>query len=185
MTAFFLNAAIDQQCELYIKANMDWKTEVNKKIAHIYQSQMGNCPRNIIKRPTYQGELGGGLPEGNDGLGLNAAWVLRATMVLPAEVYKQIKVATVKQSARHGTSRYFKRGPGTKYLYFFYRVLPAGNGRCASSILSTTMPCATFYSVSISVATTLLKQEPTPSRNWRLHLSNGFTLCGILPVAGA
>ena len=48
MAAFFMNAAIDQQCELYIKAN-GLETEVNKKIENIYKNKG-------TKRPKYQGE---------------------------------------------------------------------------------------------------------------------------------
>ena len=54
--AFFLNAAIDQQCELYIKEN-NLKLKINRKINKIYKNKV---------RPTYNGSL----PNGHDGLGL-------------------------------------------------------------------------------------------------------------------
>ena len=56
--AYFMNAAIDQQCEKYIKENKLEKT-INEKINLIYK-------KKGIERPKYQGKL----PEGNDGLGL-------------------------------------------------------------------------------------------------------------------
>ncbi|MCB0763010.1 MAG: methylmalonyl-CoA mutase, partial [Flavobacteriales bacterium] len=56
LLSFFMNAAIDQQCELYIRKN-GLEAEVEKKIAAIYAGK---------ERPKYHGEL----PEGNDGLGL-------------------------------------------------------------------------------------------------------------------
>src|ERR1017187_10227469 len=74
ITAFFMNAAIDQQCELYIKAN-GLEKEVNRKIYSIFKEKG-------IPRPYYNsgadntslslGECRGEapLPEGNDGLGL-------------------------------------------------------------------------------------------------------------------
>ena len=38
MLAFFMNAAIDQQCEMYIKEN-ELEKEVEKKIEEIYKEQ--------------------------------------------------------------------------------------------------------------------------------------------------
>ena len=58
LLGFFLNAAIDQECEKYIIAN-NLEQGVTKKITEIY-TQKG------IKKPQYQGDL----PEGNNGLGL-------------------------------------------------------------------------------------------------------------------
>jgi methylmalonyl-CoA mutase len=54
--AFFMNAAIDQECEKYIKEN-NLVEEVNQKIDAIYKAKNAT-------RPTYSGQL----PEGNDGL---------------------------------------------------------------------------------------------------------------------
>ncbi len=58
IAAYFMNAAIDQQCELYIKEN-GLEKEVEAKIAKIYKEKG-------VPRPVYNGTL----PEGNDGLGL-------------------------------------------------------------------------------------------------------------------
>jgi methylmalonyl-CoA mutase len=82
MTAFFMNAAIDQQCEKYIHER-GLEQEVNEKIEKKYR-ELG------IERPVYSG----GLPEGNRGLGL---LLLGATgdEVLPAEVYYRIKEKTL------------------------------------------------------------------------------------------
>ena len=49
MTAYFMNAAIDQQCEFYIRAN-GMETEVRKKIEQIYAAK-GQ------KQPQYYGAL--------------------------------------------------------------------------------------------------------------------------------
>ena len=58
LTAFFMNAAIDQQCELYIR-QQGLEQEVQQKLAALFGAKGQAQPR-------YQGEL----PEGNDGLGL-------------------------------------------------------------------------------------------------------------------
>ncbi len=75
LLGFFMNAAIDQQCELYIKEN-GLEKEVEAKIATIYKGK---------DRPSYQGNL----PEGNDGLGLMLLGVT-GDQVLPQDTYNKI-----------------------------------------------------------------------------------------------
>ena len=58
LVGYFMNAAIDQQCELYIREK-GLTAEVEKKTDDLYRSRG-------TERPRYQGPL----PEGNDGLGL-------------------------------------------------------------------------------------------------------------------
>jgi methylmalonyl-CoA mutase len=77
-----MNAAIDQQCEIYIKEN-GLEEEVNQKINEIYK-------KKGTKRPSYQAEL----PETNDGLGLMLLGVT-GDMVLPNDVYEKIKADTL------------------------------------------------------------------------------------------
>ena len=84
LCAYFMNAAIDQQCELYIKQHQLEK-EVEKKIGEIYHDKK-------IKRPAYNYEI----PEGNDGLGLMLLGVT-GDQVLPKDVYEKIKADTLKQ----------------------------------------------------------------------------------------
>lgn len=79
--AFFMNVAVDQQCEKYIR-EQGMEQVVADKLAEKY----GDNP------PTYHGEL----PEGNDGLGLMLLG-LTGDEVLPAGVYAQIKANTLKQ----------------------------------------------------------------------------------------
>ena len=58
LLGFFMNAAIDQNCEKYIK-EQQLERQVETKLKEIYDSKG-------LERPSYQGEL----PEGNNGLGL-------------------------------------------------------------------------------------------------------------------
>lgn len=99
LLAFFMNAAIDQQCEKYIIEN-NLRDTVNKIIEAKY---------NLDALPKYvgidgnaiipaKGMFDGKLPEGNDGLGLRLLG-LSGEDVLPADVYAQIKakaLATVR-----------------------------------------------------------------------------------------
>ncbi len=82
MVGYFMNAAIDQQCEIYIKQN-GLEEEVQKKINKIYREKK-------TKRPQYQGEI----PDGNDGLGLFLLGVT-GDQVLPGEIYEKIKTDTI------------------------------------------------------------------------------------------
>ncbi len=80
--AFFFNAAIDQQCEIYIR-QAGLVEEVTQKINQIYQEK--NLPR-----PTYQGEL----PLENNGLGLLLLGV-SGDEVLSPNVYEVIRHQTL------------------------------------------------------------------------------------------
>ena len=82
LLGFFMNAAIDQQCELYIK-DKGLEKEVEAKIADIYK-------KKGVERPSYQGPL----PKGNDGLGLMLLGVT-GDQVLEATVYEGIKKNTM------------------------------------------------------------------------------------------
>ncbi|MFT6371192.1 MAG: methylmalonyl-CoA mutase, partial [Maribacter sp.] len=82
LLAFFMNAAIDQQCELYIR-DKGLEQTVTKKIKSMYTT---------TERPKYHGDL----PEGNDGLGLFLLGVT-GDQVLPKEVYQQIKIKTLSE----------------------------------------------------------------------------------------
>ncbi len=82
LVGYFMNAAIDQQCEVYIREK-GLEKEVNKKIDTLYKEKG-------IKRPAYNGPI----PEGHNGLGLMLLGVT-GDMVLPEEVYSKIKVDTI------------------------------------------------------------------------------------------
>ena len=85
--AFFMNAAIDQQCEKYIIAN-NLGDEVKHKIAEIYKNRNTQIPTYKVDNER--------LPEGNDGLGLMLLGVT-GDKVLPKEVYEKIKADTLSQ----------------------------------------------------------------------------------------
>lgn len=88
IAAFFMNAAIDQQCELYIREHQ-LEHLVEERLQQKYDQQG-------LQRPRYRG----GLPEGNDGLGLLLLG-LTGDEVLPQEVYAPIKAKAL--SAVRGT----------------------------------------------------------------------------------
>ncbi|MBL7941948.1 MAG: methylmalonyl-CoA mutase family protein, partial [Flavobacteriales bacterium] len=84
LLAFFMNAAIDQQCEKYIRAQ-GLETLVEEKLKARYDAAG-------LQRPKYQGQL----PEGNDGLGLLLLGITGDEVLAP-EVYAKIKADTLAQ----------------------------------------------------------------------------------------
>lgn len=78
ITAFFMNAAIDQQCEKYIR-EQGLEHLVEAKLVELYD-QRG------LPRPQYQGDI----PVGNDNLGLLLLGVT-GDQVLPPNVYAPLK----------------------------------------------------------------------------------------------
>ncbi len=82
LVGYFMNAAIDQQCELYIK-EQGLEKEIEKKINEIYKTRG-------TKRPVYNAAI----PDGHNGLGLMLLGVT-GDMVLPEDVYNKIKADTI------------------------------------------------------------------------------------------
>ncbi|MEP6700995.1 MAG: methylmalonyl-CoA mutase family protein, partial [Bacteroidota bacterium] len=97
LLAFFMNAAIDQQCEKYILDN-NLKEEVNKVVETKYKSgelptYVGTDGKPVIPK---NGELEGALPAGNNGLGLRLLGLSGAD-VLPKDIYERIKAEALQQ----------------------------------------------------------------------------------------
>ena len=84
MVGYFMNTAIDQQCEIYIKQN-GLQEETEKIIKKFYKE------KGTVK-PKYQGDI----PRGNDGLGLMLLGIT-GDQVLPADIYKKIKADTISR----------------------------------------------------------------------------------------
>ena len=86
MLAFFLNAAIDQRAEQWLKEHGQMAA-AQAKIDALYAAKS-------MARPRYAGEL----PEGNDGLGL-ALLGVTSDELLPPDVYARLR-AEALQSVR-------------------------------------------------------------------------------------
>ena len=164
ITAFFMNAAIDQQCELYIKAN-GLEDEVNKKIDAIFREK-------DVQRPYYNvdGE-GGGLPDTNDGLGLMLLGVT-GDMVLPAEVYAKIKADTL--AAVRGTVQadILKEDQAQNTCIFSTEFSLRVMGDVQQYFIDNKV--RNFYSVSIS-GYHIAEAGANPVSQLAFTLSNGFT----------
>jgi methylmalonyl-CoA mutase len=159
LLGFFMNAAIDQQCELYIKAN-HLEAEVEAKINTIYQ-------KKGIERPKYQG----GLPEGNSGLGLMLLGVT-GDEVLPAEVYNEIKIRTLSQVRGTVQADILKEDQAQNTCIFSTEFALRLMGDVQEYFIRENV--RNFYSVSIS-GYHIAEAGANPITQLAFTLSNGFT----------
>ncbi|NCX94935.1 MAG: methylmalonyl-CoA mutase [Chitinophagia bacterium] len=158
--AFFMNAAIDQQCELYIKAN-GMEAEVNAKIDAMY-AEKG------IPRPRYNAA---NLPEGNDGLGL---MLLGTTgcQVLPADIYSRIKADTLKAVRGTVQADILKEDQAQNTCIFSTEFSLRVMGDVQQYFIDNGV--RNFYSVSIS-GYHIAEAGANPISQLAFTLSNGFT----------
>ncbi|MGY6559886.1 MAG: methylmalonyl-CoA mutase family protein [Nitritalea sp.] len=159
MTAFFMNAAIDQQCELYIHAN-GLEAEVEAKIATIY-AEKG------VPRPRYNATI----PEGHDGLGLFLLGVT-GDQVLPAEVYAKIKAETMAKVRGTVQADILKEDQAQNTCIFSTEFSLRVMGDMQQYFIDHAI--RNFYSVSIS-GYHIAEAGANPITQLALTLSNGFT----------
>jgi len=159
LLSFFMNAAIDQQCEKYIKAN-DLELEVKVKIEAIFKVK-GQ------EQPQYQGEL----PEGNDGLGLMLLGVT-GDQVLPREVYEKIKAETLSVVRGTVQADILKEDQAQNTCIFSTEFALRLMGDVQQYFIDKNV--RNFYSVSIS-GYHISEAGANPITQLALTLSNGFT----------
>lgn len=157
--AFFMNAAIDQQCEVYIKRE-GLEAEVEQKIEAIFKEKGAN-------RPTYQGSL----PEGNDGLGLMLLGVT-GDQVLPKEVYEKIKADTLSKVRGTVQADILKEDQAQNTCIFSTEFSLRVQGDMQQYFIDHQI--RNFYSVSIS-GYHIAEAGANPISQLAFTLSNGFT----------
>ena len=172
LLAFFMNAAIDQQCEKYILEN-NLKDEVNKKIESLY---------NIDSLPKYvgvdgkeiaavKGLLEGALPQGNDGLGLRLLG-LSGQDVLPAEVYAEIKAKALSTVRGTVQADILKEDQAQNTCIFSTEFALKLMGDVQEYFIENAVQ--NFYSVSIS-GYHIAEAGANPITQLAFTLANGFT----------
>ena len=157
--AFFMNAAIDQQCELYIQKH-GLEYEVEAKIAALVKQNGGI-------RPQYHGDL----PEGHNGLGLSLLG-FSGDQVLPDNVYQQLK--TIALNSVRGTVQadILKEDQAQNTCIFSTEFALRMMGDIQSYFIEQKV--RNFYSVSIS-GYHIAEAGANPVTQLALTLSNGFT----------
>lgn len=159
MASFFMNAAIDQECELYVK-EQGLEKEVEAKIKKIYK-------KKGVKRPSYQGKL----PPGHNGLGLMLLGV-SGDQVLPADVYKNIKKETLNKVRGTVQADILKEDQAQNTCIFSTEFALKIMGDVQEYFIQEQV--RNFYSVSIS-GYHIAEAGANPITQLALTLSNGFT----------
>lgn len=159
LLGYFMNTAIDQQCELYIKKN-GLEEEVKAKIASIYKGREND-------KPAYQGAL----PKGNDGLGLMLLGVT-GDQVLPKDVYEKIKIDTLAQVRGTVQADILKEDQAQNTCIFSTEFALRLMGDVQQYFIDNNV--RNFYSVSIS-GYHIAEAGANPLTQLAFTLANGFT----------
>jgi methylmalonyl-CoA mutase len=159
MLAFFLNAAVDQHCEKYIREN-GLESEVEKVLVRKWDDQG-------LKRPVYQGEL----PEGHNGLGL---LLLGCTgdEVLAADVYERLQAEAMSQVRGTVQADILKEDQAQNTCIFSTEFALRLMGDVQASFIDRSI--RNFYSVSIS-GYHIAEAGANPITQLAFTLANGFT----------
>jgi len=159
MLAFFLNAAVDQQCERYI-AEHGLEDDVEAVL-------VGRFDRRGLTRPAYEGDL----PPGNDGLGLMLLGIT-GEEVLPAETYERIKVDTLSRVRGTIQADILKEDQAQNTCIFSTEFALRMQGDIQQYFIDHSV--GNFYSVSVS-GYHMAEAGANPITQLAFTLANGFT----------
>ncbi|MFZ1530059.1 MAG: methylmalonyl-CoA mutase family protein [Ferruginibacter sp.] len=172
LLAFFMNAAIDQQCEKYIIENK-LQPEVNEAIEAKYK--IAGLPKYIGtdgKPVTPQnGKLAGALPEGNDGLGLRLLG-LSGRDILPEQVYNEIRARALSTVRGTVQADILKEDQAQNTCIFSTEFALKLMGDVQQYFIENKVQ--NFYSVSIS-GYHIAEAGANPVTQLAFTLANGFT----------
>ena len=157
--AFFMNAAIDQQCEGYIKEH---KMEhlVDAKLKELYDDKG-------LDRPSYKGEI----PEGNNGLGLMLLGVT-GDQILPADAYEALKAKALNAVRGTVQADILKEDQAQNTCIFSTEFSLKLMGDMQEYFIEKKI--RNFYSVSIS-GYHIAEAGANPISQLAFTLANGFT----------
>lgn len=159
LLGYFLNAAIDQQCEKYIHEN-----GLESEVERVLRSKWDD---RGFERPKYQGSL----PEGNNGLGLLLLGVT-GDEVLPKEAYEKIKRETLSVVRGTVQADILKEDQAQNTCIFSTEFALRLMGDVQEYFI--TQNIRNFYSVSIS-GYHIAEAGANPITQLAFTLANGFT----------
>jgi methylmalonyl-CoA mutase len=162
LLAFFMNAAIDQQCEKYLEINGGW-AGVDKYA----KAKFRDSPRPAYADPSSPGKL----PEGNNGLGLKLLG-MGGDEVLPSAVYKKIRAEALSQVRGTVQADILKEDQAQNTCIFSTEFALKLMGDVQDYFISQQV--RNFYSVSIS-GYHIAEAGANPITQLAFTLSNGFT----------
>ena len=160
--AFFLNAAIDQQCEKYITEHNQWPL-VNEYISQKYKQSS----RPVYKDPSSTENL----PKGNNGLGLQLLGI-SGDEVLPAAIYEQLKARALQQVRGTVQADILKEDQAQNTCIFSTEFALKLMGDVQDYFIKQKVK--NFYSVSIS-GYHIAEAGANPVTQLAFTLANGFT----------
>ncbi len=159
LLAFFLNAAIDQQCEKWVHQN-DKVAEANARIEALFRERG-------VPRPRYRGAL----PPGHDGLGTMLLGV-SGDQVVPAEVYARIRRETLSTVRGTVQADILKEDQAQNTCIFSTEFALRMMGDVQQFFTQNRV--RNFYSVSIS-GYHIAEAGANPITQLAFTLANGFT----------
>lgn len=157
--ALFMNTAIDQQVEKYLKADPDRWAAAQKKIDAFFEGR---------ERPKYHGEL----PPTNDGLGL-ALLGMTGDQLVDAETYAKIKAETLATVRGTVQADILKEDQAQNTCIFSTEFALRMMGDIQQYFVDHKV--RNFYSVSIS-GYHIAEAGANPISQLAFTLSNGFTI---------
>lgn len=157
--AFFMNAAIDQQCELYIRENR-LEHLVETKLKALYDDRG-------LPRPTYNGNI----PEGHNQLGLMLLGIT-GDQVLDAETYATIKAKALQAVRGTVQADILKEDQAQNTCIFSTEFSLKLMGDVQQYFIDEKV--RNFYSVSIS-GYHIAEAGANPITQLAFTLANGFT----------
>ncbi|MDP4819897.1 MAG: methylmalonyl-CoA mutase family protein [Saprospiraceae bacterium] len=157
--AFFMNAAIDQQCERYIREN-GLEHLVEAKLQNLYDDRG-------LPRPTYNGSL----PEGHNQLGLLLLG-LTGDQILQPEVYESIKSKALQSVRGTVQADILKEDQAQNTCIFSTEFSLKLMGDVQQYFIDKKV--RNFYSVSIS-GYHIAEAGANPITQLAFTLANGFT----------
>jgi methylmalonyl-CoA mutase len=157
--AFFMNAAIDQQCEKYIKEH-----QLESRVEEVLKKQYDD---KGFKRPSYIGNL----PKGNSGLGLMLLGIT-GDMVLPKDVYKEQKAIALSSVRGTVQADILKEDQAQNTCIFSTEFSLKIMGDVQEYFIKNLV--RNFYSVSIS-GYHIAEAGANPISQLAFTLANGFT----------
>ncbi|MDI3261354.1 MAG: methylmalonyl-CoA mutase family protein [Fulvimonas sp.] len=157
--AMFMNTAIDQTVEKYLKADAERWAAAERRIARLREER---------GQPRYAGEL----PPGNDGLGLGLLGVTGDELVEP-EVYARIKAETLKVVRGTVQADILKEDQAQNTCIFSTEFALRMMGDIQQYFIDHQV--RNFYSVSIS-GYHIAEAGANPISQLAFTLSNGFTI---------
>jgi isobutyryl-CoA mutase len=162
LLAFFMNAAIDQQCEKKIK-ELGLENDLKKIVEKKYKDQ----PKPVYYDP-LNSEL---LPHGNNGLGLQLLG-LSGDEILPKEIYEQCKKTALQQVRGTVQADILKEDQAQNTCIFSTEFALKLMGDVQAYFIQNKI--RNFYSVSIS-GYHIAEAGANPITQLAFTLSNGFT----------